>query len=58
MESKREKSIFKGNYETQLIMGKATYNKIQFREVTSYFKNGWVYFVVSAKPLPFNYSSS
>lgn len=36
-------------------MGVGSYHKIQFREVTSYYKNGWVHFVICPKPLPFSY---
>lgn len=36
-------------------MGAGQYHKIQFREVTSYYKNGWVYLVICPKPLPFSY---
>jgi hypothetical protein len=55
LENKVGRHIFKGNCETQLAMGVAQYHKIQFREVTSYFRSGWVYLVVRPKPLPFSY---
>ena len=58
MDTKCGKSMFRGTYETQLIQGVAHYSKIQFREVTSYYKNGWIYFVICPKPMPFAYKSN
>ena len=41
--------ILKGFIEKDLLHGKATFEKIQIKEVTSHFRNGWVFFVVYPK---------
>lgn len=41
--------ILKGFIEKDLINGTATFEKIQIKEVTSHFRNGWVFFVVYPK---------
>jgi len=41
--------ILKGFIEKDLINGSATFEKIQIKEVTSHFRNGWVFFVVYPK---------
>ena len=41
--------ILKGFIEKDLVNGVATFEKIQIKEVTSHFRNGWVFFVVYPK---------
>jgi len=41
--------ILKGFIEKDLVSGQATFEKIQIKEVTSHFRNGWVFFVVYPK---------
>jgi len=41
--------ILKGFIEKDLVKGTATFEKIQIKEVTSHFRNGWVFFVVYPK---------
>jgi len=41
--------ILKGFIEKDLVSGSATFEKIQIKEVTSHFRNGWVFFVVYPK---------
>jgi len=41
--------ILKGFIEKDLISGTATFEKIQIKEVTSHFRNGWIFFVVYPK---------
>ena len=41
--------ILKGFIEKDLKNGTATFEKIQIKEVTSHFRNGWVFFVVYPK---------
>jgi len=41
--------ILKGFIEKDLVHGKATFEKIQIKEVTSHFRNGWIFFVVYPK---------
>jgi len=41
--------ILKGFIEKDLVNGTATFEKIQIKEVTSHFRNGWVFFVVYPK---------
>jgi len=41
--------ILKGFIEKDLVNGSATFEKIQIKEVTSHFRNGWVFFVVYPK---------
>jgi len=41
--------ILKGFIEKDLINGSVTFEKIQIKEVTSHFRNGWVFFVVYPK---------
>jgi len=41
--------ILKGFIEKDLINGQAAFEKIQIKEVTSHFRNGWVFFVVYPK---------
>jgi len=41
--------ILKGFIEKDLINGQATFEKIQIKEVTSHFRNGWVFFAVYPK---------
>lgn len=41
--------ILKGFTEKDLVNGSATFDKIQIKEVTSHFRNGWVFFVVYPK---------
>jgi len=42
--------ILKGMIDKDLVDGSATFDKIQIKEVTSHFRNGWVFFVVYSKP--------
>jgi len=39
----------KGFIEKDLMNGTATFEKIQIKEVTSHFRNGWIFFVVYPK---------
>lgn len=39
----------KGFIEKDLINGSASFEKIQIKEVTSHFRNGWIFFVVYPK---------
>lgn len=39
----------KGFIEKDLTNGSATFEKIQIKEVTSHFRNGWIFFVVYPK---------
>jgi len=41
--------IFKGLIDKDLVDGAVTFDKIQIKEVTSHFRNGWVFFVVYPK---------
>jgi hypothetical protein len=41
--------ILKGFIEKDLINGTASFEKIQVKEVTSHFRNGWIFFVVYPK---------
>jgi len=41
--------ILKGFTEKDLVNGSATFDKIQIKEVTSHFRNGWIFFVVYPK---------
>jgi len=41
--------ILKGFIEKDLVHGTATFEKIQIKEVTSHFRNGWIFFVVYPK---------
>jgi len=41
--------ILKGFIEKDLTNGTATFEKIQIKEVTSHFRNGWIFFVVYPK---------
>lgn len=41
--------ILKGFTEKELVNGFVKYDKIQIKEVTSHFRNGWVFFVVYPK---------
>jgi len=41
--------ILKGFIEKDLMNGTATFEKIQIKEVTSHFRNGWIFFVVYPK---------
>lgn len=41
--------ILKGFIEKDLVNGSATFDKIQIKEVTSHFRNGWIFFVVYPK---------
>jgi len=41
--------ILKGFIDKDLINGQASFEKIQIKEVTSHFRNGWVFFVVHPK---------
>jgi hypothetical protein len=41
--------ILKGFTEKDLVDGSATFEKIQVKEVTSHFRNGWIFLVVYPK---------
>jgi len=41
--------ILKGFIEKDLVNGSATFDKIQIKEVTSHFRNGWIFFIVYPK---------
>ena len=41
--------ILKGFIDKDLVNGTATFDKIQIKEVTSHFRNGWIFFVVYPK---------
>lgn len=41
--------ILKGMIDKDLVDGAVTFDKIQIKEVTSHFRNGWVFFVVYPK---------
>lgn len=41
--------ILKGIIDKDLVDGAVTFDKIQIKEVTSHFRNGWVFFVVYPK---------
>ena len=40
------KKIIQGSTERDLVNGLCHYDKIQVKEVTSHFRNGWVFLVV------------
>eukprot|EP01017_Pseudomicrothorax_dubius_P031701 TRINITY_DN4071_c0_g3_i11.p1 TRINITY_DN4071_c0_g3~~TRINITY_DN4071_c0_g3_i11.p1 ORF type:complete len:163 (-),score=58.18 TRINITY_DN4071_c0_g3_i11:261-710(-) len=48
--------ILKGQVERELVSGAAKFDKVQIREVSSHFRNGWFFLVV--RPKPSKYSSS
>ena len=39
----------KGFIDKDLVNGSVTFDKVQIKEVTSHFRNGWVFFVVYPK---------
>ena len=39
----------KGFIEKDMVNGSVTFEKIQIKEVTSHFRNGWIFFVVYPK---------
>lgn len=41
--------ILKGFIEKDLINGAVSFDKIQVKEVTSHFRNGWIFFVLYPK---------
>jgi len=41
--------ILKGFVDKQLVNGSVTFDKIQIKEVTSHFRNGWIFLVVYPK---------
>jgi len=41
--------ILKGFIDKDLVNGSVTFDKVQIKEVTSHFRNGWVFFVVYPK---------
>jgi len=41
--------ILKGVIDKDMVDGTVTFDKIQIKEVTSHFRNGWVFFVVYPK---------
>ena len=41
--------ILKGFIDKDMVNGAVTFDKIQIKEVTSHFRNGWVFFVVYPK---------
>lgn len=41
--------ILKGFTDKDLVDGSATFEKIQIKEVTSHFRNGWIFLVVYPK---------
>jgi len=41
--------IFKGFTEKDLVKGSASFEKIQIKEVTSHFRNGWIFLVIHPK---------
>jgi len=41
--------ILKGFIDKDMVNGTVTFDKIQIKEVTSHFRNGWVFFVVYPK---------
>jgi len=41
--------VLKGMTDKDLVDGSVTFDKIQIKEVTSHFRNGWVFFVVYPK---------
>jgi len=41
--------ILKGMIDKDMVDGSVTFDKIQIKEVTSHFRNGWVFFVVYPK---------
>lgn len=41
--------ILKGFIDKDIINGSVTFDKVQIKEVTSHFRNGWVFFVVYPK---------
>lgn len=41
--------ILKGMIDKDLVDGAVTFDKIQIKEVTSHFRNGWIFFVVQPK---------
>lgn len=47
--------ILKGNTDKDMLQGQITFDKIQIKEVTSHFRNGWVFLVIYPKSL--NYES-
>eukprot|EP01017_Pseudomicrothorax_dubius_P020158 TRINITY_DN22091_c0_g1_i1.p1 TRINITY_DN22091_c0_g1~~TRINITY_DN22091_c0_g1_i1.p1 ORF type:complete len:125 (+),score=7.32 TRINITY_DN22091_c0_g1_i1:554-928(+) len=40
--------VMKGKTETELLLGKAQFERLQINEVTSHFTKGWVFFVIEA----------
>lgn len=49
--------ILKGNTEQSLHQGTCLFNKIQIKEVTSHFRNGWVFLVIIPSMTPFGCNS-
>ncbi len=41
--------VLKGCIEKDLVNGSVTFDKVQIKEVTSHFRNGWIFFVVYPK---------
>ena len=41
--------ILKGFIDKDLVNGSVTFDKVQIKEVTSHFRNGWVFLVVYPK---------
>ena len=44
-------SIFKGNTIKEVKSGYCSFEKMQIKEVSSHFRNGWVFIVVQPKPM-------
>lgn len=42
-------AILKGTTEQALLHGEANFDKLQIKEVTSHYRNGWVFMVIYAK---------
>ncbi len=44
--------LFKGFIEKDLTKGSAGFEKIQIKEVTSHFRNGWIFLMIHPTYLP------
>jgi len=41
--------ILKGRSEKDIFLGNVEYDKLQIKEVTSHFRNGWIFMMISAE---------
>ena len=50
--------IFKGNNESEVYQGQGSLTKLQFKEVSSFYSNKGIFFVMYAKPQSFKYNNN